>query len=168
MNKLVIIGKGPGYERGMFSQVEGDEVWAPSTACPLLDVLGVVPDKIFQLHQRSVFEPWLKSIIQKVVLIQPDALYSDAQVLPAQRLVDIHGFKFGSSIAWMLAWAVELGYKEIDIHGVHMAHSTEYGIQRDTFFYFVGYAQGKGVKVTLDPDSGTFIGDQKYGIEGAE
>jgi hypothetical protein len=174
MKKVSIIGRGPGFERAILDQENGYDIWAPSTACgsttsaegifPGLFAIGVEPNKIFQLHQRKVFEPWLKEKSASVVLIQSDVFYPACQVLPAQELVDKHGFRFGSSLAWMIAYAVELGYEEINIHGAHMAHETEYGIQRDTLFYFVGYAEGRGVKVNIDRDSGIFIGNQIYGV----
>jgi len=168
VNKLSIIGKGPGYERSISDQENGFDVWCPSTVYKQLESISVEPNLIFQLHERKLFETWIKEKQNKVVIIKPDFFYPDCIVFPAQVLVDLHGFRFGSSLAWMLAYSVELGYKEINVHGVHMSHETEYGIQRDTLFYFVGYAQGKGVKVEIDVDSGIFIGNQKYGIAGGE
>lgn len=168
MNKLAIIGKGPGYERSISDQENGFDVWCPSTVFEQLKIVGVEPEKVFQLHERRLYEPWLKTLGNRAVIIKPDALFPECEILPAQSLVDIHGFRFGSTLAWMIAYAVELGHKEINIHGVHLAHESEYGIQRDTFFYFVGYASAKGVKVNISTDSGIFIGDQKYGIAGGE
>ena len=160
--KLSICGSGPGLEK----TTDDGHVWCTSSAFKMLEALSTRVDKVFQLHaNREVWEPWLKEIETKAVLINPYYGLIKAQILPAQKLVDKYGFRFGSSIAWMLAYAVELGeYSEIDIRGVHMAHVTEYGIQRDTFFFFCGVAEARGIRVNIPTDSGVFIGDHKYGV----
>ena len=62
----------------------------------------------------------------------------DSEKLPADKYIREHGFKFSSSLSWMLRYAIDFGYEEIVIYGVHLAHKTEYETQRDSFYYFYG------------------------------
>lgn len=64
---------------------------------------------------------------------------------------------FTNTISWMIALAIMEGFKEIGIWGVDMAVSSplrqqnEYSHQRPSCEYFIGLAEGKGIKVHL-PD----------------
>lgn len=65
---------------------------------------------------------------------------------------------FNNSISWMIALAIVQGYKEISVYGVDMAlegvhGQSEYGHQRPSVEYFLGIAWGKGIKLTLHPES---------------
>jgi len=56
---------------------------------------------------------------------------------------------FTSSIAYMIAYALYTGAKEINIYGVDMEQDTEYRYQRPCVAYWVGYAKALGVQVVL-------------------
>jgi hypothetical protein len=64
---------------------------------------------------------------------------------------------FTNTISWMIALAILEGFKEIGIWGVDMAVSSplraqnEYSHQRPSCEYFIGIAEGRGIKVHL-PD----------------
>lgn len=64
---------------------------------------------------------------------------------------------FTNTISWMIALAMLEGFKEIGIYGVDMAVSSplrsqnEYSHQRPSCEYFIGLAEGRGLKVHL-PD----------------
>jgi hypothetical protein len=64
---------------------------------------------------------------------------------------------FTNTISWMIALAILEGFKEIGIYGVDMAVSSplraqnEYSHQRPSCEYFIGIAEGRGIKVHL-PD----------------
>ena len=64
---------------------------------------------------------------------------------------------FTNTISWMIALALLEGFEEIGIWGVDMAVSSplrqqnEYSHQRPSCEYFIGIAEGKGIKVHL-PD----------------
>ncbi len=52
---------------------------------------------------------------------------------------------------WMLLYALDQGYDEIGVYGIHLATEREYIDQRPNFEAALSYAIGKGVKVTLPP-----------------
>ncbi len=60
---------------------------------------------------------------------------------------------FTSSFAWMMAFAIHLGYKEIGLFGVDMASKDEYIQQRQGFYHWLEKAQGLGIKVVIPRES---------------
>lgn len=66
--------------------------------------------------------------------------------------------------AYMVAWAIALGYSEIHVYGVDMAQETEYSYQRPCMEYWIGRAQGMGIKthVPRESDLLTCIGVYGY------
>lgn len=165
--ELTLVGRGPGWERAAEDEELGRTIWCVSTVFKELRSIGVHPARVYQLHERSVFEPWIKEEGSRVMLMKAHPEFPEALVLPADYLMRTFGARFGSSFAWMFALALMEGFTDISIHGIHLAHESEYGTQRDTFHWFVGVAQAKGIKVNIDEDSGVFIANQAYAYQGA-
>jgi hypothetical protein len=65
----------------------------------------------------------------------------------------------------MIAMAVMEGYEEIGVYGVDMAQNTEYDHQRPSCEYFLGFARGRGIKVTLPKTSDLLQCRWLYGFE---
>ena len=55
---------------------------------------------------------------------------------------------FTNSICYMIAYALYKGYDEIKLYGVDMATSMEYILERGGIEYWIGRAEGLGVKIT--------------------
>lgn len=53
----------------------------------------------------------------------------------------------------MLALAISMEPEEIQLHGVYMADESEYRHQRANAEYLIGFAEGKGIKVTIPNES---------------
>lgn len=158
MKTVSIVGKSNGYENAF--KAEGD-IWCVSSAFKLLH-----PDKvdlIFQIHSPETFEDWLPSEARRVVTACPGKLVKYHQY-PVDHMVKKYGPVFGSSISWMLAYAIESGYKQINVFGCDMASKEEYINQRDTFFYMCGRAEALGINVVIPEDSRTFYKDRLYGV----
>jgi len=74
-----------------------------------------------------------------------------------------------SSMAYMMAQAVMDGVDEIGIFGVDMSiDDNEYFYQRPTMYAWIGYAQAKGIKVTIPDISPLFKDPIVYGKESVE
>lgn len=73
---------------------------------------------------------------------------------------------FTSSIAYMIAYALYSGAKEINIFGVDMEHETEYAYQRPCLAYWLGYAKAMNVNIKISSlvDKVPY----KYGYDTAE
>jgi len=54
---------------------------------------------------------------------------------------------FTSSIVYGLALAAYMNYEQVLLYGIEMASNTEYGLQRDSFLYWKGLLDGRGVEV---------------------
>lgn len=71
-----------------------------------------------------------------------------------------------SSIAYMLDVAISRKPEAIGLYGVSMAGDEEYAYQRPNVAYLVGLARGRGIKVTIHPDSKLFASQWPEGIYG--
>ncbi len=84
---------------------------------------------------------------------------------PFEEMIEKHGpYFFTSSIAWMLALAIELKPKAIGLWGVDMAASSEYAFQRPGCQHFIGLAIRAGIEVILPPESDLMRPTTMYGI----
>lgn len=75
---------------------------------------------------------------------------------------------FGSSLDYMLALAIHLRPKEIELFGVEMGSDTEYRYQRETFAIYEGMALARKIKVTVPGGSILIRNTKLYGYEGGQ
>lgn len=73
-----------------------------------------------------------------------------------------------SSISWEVALAILWGAEEIAIYGVDMANDTEYAEQRPCLEYWMGIAEGRGIKVTVPKESDLTMAWGQYGWGGGD
>jgi hypothetical protein len=71
---------------------------------------------------------------------------------PIERIRKKYADFHTSSLSYMLALAIDLGYKHIECYGFDMAADSEYNYQRDSAEYFLGLAMGMGIYIYL-PDN---------------
>lgn len=64
---------------------------------------------------------------------------------------------FSNTIAYMIAYALLKGAKEIDIYGVNQASSAEYFYERSGVEFWLGVAIGSGVKVTINGEKSELL-----------
>jgi len=158
MRPLSIIGRGSRFLAGV--QDETRERWIVSSAYFDGPTVCEPCEKVFQLHFPDIWEPGLSGIMDKVVT----AWGETGEILPYRELIEEFGEIFPSSISWMLAYAIKLGYTDIALHGVDMLADWEYGGQRDYLFYLIGLARGRGVKVEMQEYSGVYLAPERYGV----
>lgn len=84
---------------------------------------------------------------------------------PIEDIIKRFGRYFTSSIAYMIAFAIREGAKEISLHGINMGCDDEYSIQKPCLEYLIGYARGMGIKVSISEDSALLYTQQMYGFE---
>lgn len=134
-------------------------------------------DAVFQMHDPLIWRSsmnrndpkhyeWLKS--GDTPTIYMTAVYDDVPKSVAYPLEDIKATfpraYFTSSISYAIALAIYQGYKNIEIYGVEMATNTEYWHQREGVAYWIGVAEGRGLKV--DFHSRSMLFSPLYGYEG--
>lgn len=76
---------------------------------------------------------------------------------------------FTNTVSYLLAMAIMMGFEEIHMYGVDMAQDTvlhaEYREQRPSCEYFIGIAEGAGIKVVLPPGSDLLKSSHWYGFD---
>lgn len=146
MNSLAIVGHGKGFKNVLISE---HEIW---TVQSVIEDLGKA-NKVFRLHEH---EKQLSNIENTELVYLNN--------LPIERLCKIFGNQFYSSIAWMLAYAVFLGYKDIYFYGIDMAVCSEYGYQRDNLNRLIGKCESLNVNINIPEWSMMFIPPTLYGL----
>jgi hypothetical protein len=82
-----------------------------------------------------------------------------------QMLAEFGTDYFHSTVDYMLALAISEGFEEIGIWGIDMAHDTEYEHQKPSGSFWIGVAKGRGIKVTIPPESALLHKAHRYGYE---
>lgn len=171
--KVAIIGKAPSTRELAPYDDESWEIWTLSDMVPL----GIAPrfTRHFELHpfdwlsqrQDNYFE-WLQAISDSPVYVRGEleAKQLPAGVaLPVDEMVAKYGRYFTNTVSWMVAAAIESGAKEIGVWGVDMAQELEYKAQRPSCEYFLGWARGAGITITIPAASDLLKSLRLYGID---
>lgn len=134
-------------------------------------------DAVFQMHDPIIFRSsmnrndpkhyeWLKSGNTPVIYMQEK--YPDVPMAVEYPLEEIKArfprVYFTSSASYALVLAIHKGYRHIQIYGIEMATSTEYWHQREGVAYWIGVADGMGIKVEFFSKS--MLQSPLYGYEG--
>lgn len=108
---------------------------------------------------------WLKTRNFPVYLQQAPKGWTHAHEFPFTELQQRFGSYFSSTPAWILAWMLAAGYKEIHIYGIHLATEWEYIHQRPNMEFLIGVALAQGVQFVIPEKSSLLKGRHKYAIE---
>lgn len=107
---------------------------------------------------------WLKTLTIPVFM-QDNKLVPNATPFPMREMVDEFGPDFfTSSFAWMMAYAMHKGAKEIALYGIDMASRDEYILQRPGFYFFKHMAEKRGIKVSAPHESDIMQSPGLYGF----
>lgn len=64
---------------------------------------------------------------------------------------------FTNTITYMIAYAMLKGAKEIDMYGVNQASSSEYFYEKAGVEYWLGIANGRGIKITINGEKSELL-----------
>lgn len=178
-DKIAIIGSAPSSIRLAPFKDPSWAIWGCSPgaygACPRSDVwfeihrweppaLGVPEDAANKPWFSPEYAAWLQQH-PCVIVAQPVASMANPWVYPFDEMIAKHGpYFFTSSVAWMLAMAVEMKPRAIGLWGIDMAASSEYAFQRPGCQHFIGLAMEAGIEVILPPESDLMRPSTLYGI----
>ena len=149
---------------------EDYEFWA------LNDMYKVVPveriSRWFEIHKCDTVETKTQHIQVLSQLSIPIYMQEQHPEIPTsvkyplETLIEHFGRRFfNSTIDYMIALAIYEGYQDISIYGVHMSYMEEYGEQRPSCLYWLGVAEGKGIKIHIPDDSDLLKSYWLYGYE---
>lgn len=169
--KIALVGSAPTSCRLAPYQDPSWQIWGCS---PGLYGVAQRIDLWFELHRfepgQTWFSPeycmWMAKARFKVMMAEKRAEIPPSEEIPAQELVAKYGpYFFTSSLAWMMAMAMEMGATKIGLWGVDMAADEEYGDQRSGLHYFAMLARAKGIEVGTPPESDLFRPRPLYGVD---
>lgn len=112
---------------------------------------------------------WLKTQAKTIPVYlqkEPPADWpANAQRYPLEHIEAIYGTYWASGPSYMVALAMEQGFTEIQVYGIHLATQHEYIEQRSNFEHLLGIAKGKGITVTMADESPVLKHGWKYAYE---
>ena len=170
--KVALIGSAPSSIRMAPYHDPSWQVWGCSPGA-----YGVIPkgrsDVWWELHLYEPGQVWFSpeycQFLQdhkKVMVAEQRPEIPNGEVLDVEYLVNKYSpYFFTSSIAWMMATAIEMGATKIGLWGVDMAATEEYEAQRAGLHYFSLIAQQKGIEVGVPPTSDLFRPRFLYGVD---
>jgi hypothetical protein len=172
--KVAIIGKAPSSISLAPYNDESWEIWTLSD----LPFTKEVPrwTRHFELHDPRViinrgagqYWKWLteQPTNDKPIYMREMVPAIQAGVLfPWETIIAKYGGYFNNTVSWLIAFAIQSGVKELGVFGVDMAQSQEYLAQRPSCEYYLGMAEGMGIKVTIPGASDLLKCRRLYGIE---
>lgn len=147
--------------------------WAMCGCSP--GVYGVAPrsNAWVELHRYEPGQPWfspeycqfLANYPGPVWMAEPRAEIPNSIELPLTMLIQKYSpYFFTSSLSYMMAMAIECGFKRIGLFGVDMAAASEYKDQRLGCQYFAIIARAHGIEVGVPPESDLFRPSPLYGV----
>lgn len=174
--KIAIVGKATSSMMLAPYDDESWEIWG------LSDCWRYVPrlTRSFEIHDyetgkhrwKKEYTDWLAKNQKMVWIHAPHEDLPDANIFPFAKLLEEFHPYFTNSVSWMLALAMLEGCSEIGLFGVDMAQSDpatgrngEYEHQRPSCEYFIGLAQGMGIKVNIPPQSDLLKAQQLYAYQ---
>jgi hypothetical protein len=179
-DKLCIIGSAPSNAEAPYGDASYD-IWAISGAvyspaiCAGFSVsddnkwLGVLrADVLFEMHKRATWEckrERLAACGLPVVMLTKEAEIPWSMAYPIDAVALEVGEEFTSSIAYMMALAIYMGYEEIRVYGVNLLHETEYLAQRPAFKYYLAIARERGISVWAPEYTKLTVPAWRYGYD---
>lgn len=172
-DKVAIIGW-VGHRKHAPYEDKSFEVWGINDLYTAKDVKRW--DRWFQLHGPGYGTVTGRTTLEEmygeykkwdcpVYMWKPVKEVPSSVQFPFKELVERFGDYFNNTISWLIAFAIHEGFKEIHVYGVDMATHSEYSHQRPSCEYFIGLAQGMGIKVVLPPETTLLKTKYLYGLE---
>jgi hypothetical protein len=153
----------------------GEQDWEIWGLNALYDVLPGRYDRWFEIHTRQVNlgdegPNHIWKLASFTIPIYMQRHYSDIPTSVPYPLEAVQArFKnyLTSSFSFMAALAIIEGFEEIGVFGVDTP-TEEWGSQRPSLEYFLGYAEGQGIKVTIPGESTLMKAPFIYGYQERE
>lgn len=151
----------------------GNMNWAMCGCSP--GVYGVAPrtEAWVELHRYEPGQPWFSPEYCEFLANHPGPVWMAEErpeiphsiILPLPELIQKYSpYFFTSSLAYMMAMAIECGFKRIALFGVDMAAASEYKDQRLGCQFFALQAKARGIEVGVPPESDLFRPAPLYGV----
>lgn len=136
MKSVVILGTGMTLSHFKVDEHNSSEIWAVGSAFKVLNSTDIEVNKYFCLHKNETLDYDGEVITQKEY--------------PLQSIISKFNSRFfTNSISYMIAYALYEGFENISLYGVDMDSQSEYEFERPSVSYWIGFARGLSVEVTI-------------------
>jgi hypothetical protein len=109
---------------------------------------------------------WLEQCPIPVYMNEWRMRYPTSVRYPIEEVIEYFGKDyFTSTIAFMIALAIKEGFEEIELYGIDLVVGTEWEQQRQCAEYYIGWARGMGIKVTVAAGSALLTQRYRYGYQ---
>lgn len=175
--KVAILGTAPGWERAPWQDADW-ELWGLNDAYHLF-----APDQVctrwFELHGDTPltrsrrpadhFER-IAALDMPVYYLHGEPPTPTAIKLDVKRLASVGRDYFACTNAYQIALALSLGATEIALYGTPLQSNREVVVERPCVSYWLGLAEGRGVKVSVHHDNvvGLMSHPYRYALEDAD
>jgi hypothetical protein len=137
-------------------------------------------DRYFQIHdwkmahgQDEEHKAWLEEWGGPVYMRPEDTGYVvNAEPFPVQAIIEDFRPYITNTVSWLIALGIAMEFREMHLYGIDMAQDAlmqaEYRAQRPSCEYFLGVAEGRGIKVMVSPASDLLKATHLYGLENGD
>ncbi len=151
-NHLAIIGLAPRTMRLASTDSNIDKWTMNRGVCEVPQA-----DVIFELHPfGELSEAHLISLNEKNVPIFMHDKHPEVERslrFPIEDIAKNFGPWFQSSISYLIAFAIMLGYKKLSLYGIDMESNHYYRNQKPNVMYYIGLATGAGMRVYIPEEA---------------
>jgi hypothetical protein len=166
--KIAIVGGSPSTRDMAPYDDKSWQIWGTQNRLPQYKRLDLAfevhaekhyPTKKLFKQYRKLYGPQIKALLDANKLIWPDNY-------PYEEATSLRGrWTLQGAISYMIAYAILQNVDEIAIYGVDLVDNHEYLTQRPHVEGWIGFAEGRGIKVTWPKESALGFYPYKYGIE---
>ncbi len=180
MSKIALLGAAPSSRKLAPFGDPHWEIWAcspPNYDCPRVDAWFELHslDRKMGMQGNAPYIEVLKGH-PRVYVAAPHPAFPNATVLNPHPLIEKYGTSnpytgqkhcdfFSSSLAWMMACAIEQKPDKIGLWGIDMAAHEEYAFQRPGMKFFIREAHKLGIDVYCPPQSDLLMPMPLYGFK---
>jgi len=166
MKKLAIVGTSYNNELAPYHD-QDYEIWGMAFALIQSEVKRI--DKIFELHLKSEYSQDTSQFIYDtelpVYMQKKDKKVKNCLLFPFEEIRKKYGDYFTSTWALALVFAIEEGFKDIELYGINFETDRERTIERACIEYYIGYFRGLGYKITLPESCPLLKSNYFYGLD---
>jgi hypothetical protein len=168
--KVVILGTAPSIKDAPFDDPTFD-IWGVAHCCFLPECKKL--DEIYELHLEPIWRndwkgrgvPFARFPDAKVYMVDNYPDINNCVRFPIEDIKEKYGNYWTNSPAFMIALAIERGYEEIHVYGIHFLQDEEFFFQRPCFEYYLGIAVGRGIKIFMAEAADILKFSHIYGYE---
>lgn len=173
MKKVAIVGSASSWNKAPFND-ETYEIWT------LNNMYLHIPKatRWFDIHDKYVLETYyakggqfehIKKLSEMTIPVYMQEVHPDIPTSVKYPLDEIlkkfNRDYFRSSVDYMIALALYEGFEVIEVYGVNMAADDEYAYQKPSASYWLGRAEGMGVKIYLPDECDLLKGYFRYAYD---